>query len=229
MVTTGTKHALATENMTLAWREWKRWPIAKHTWPNWKTHWTAAFAEMRDINRMTAGESPFGANAAKEEVHACQIATSLDNLANASIQKNSAVNSLVASNAQLTQTLKNMQAAMACMYPPGQAQPYQGTAPAWWPNPPPTATPPAAPAPPATGVPPSQRPAHWGAVKLDWDKAGYCWSHGFKVKVGHTSATCMSRCTGHQPGATQANIMGGSWYNEGYPSLLHVPPPALPT
>jgi hypothetical protein len=64
MVTTGTKHALATGNMTLAWREWKHCPIANHTWPNWKAHWTAAFAEMRDINCMTAGESAFGANAA---------------------------------------------------------------------------------------------------------------------------------------------------------------------
>jgi hypothetical protein len=31
---------------------------------------TAAFAEMHDINCMTAGESPFGANATEEEVHA---------------------------------------------------------------------------------------------------------------------------------------------------------------
>ncbi len=38
MVTTGTKHALATGNMTLAWHEWKRCPIANHTWPNWKVH-----------------------------------------------------------------------------------------------------------------------------------------------------------------------------------------------
>jgi hypothetical protein len=34
MVTTGTKHALATGNMTLAWREWRRRPVADHTWPN---------------------------------------------------------------------------------------------------------------------------------------------------------------------------------------------------
>ncbi len=128
MVTTGTKHALAAGNMTLAWREWKRWPIAEHTWPNWKMHWTAAFAEMHDINWMTAEESPFGANAAKEEVHARQIATSLDNLANASIQKNSTINSLVALNTQLTQALDNMQAAMARMYPPTQTPPHQGTA-----------------------------------------------------------------------------------------------------
>jgi hypothetical protein len=31
MVTTGTKHAFATRNMTLAWREWKHCLIAGHT------------------------------------------------------------------------------------------------------------------------------------------------------------------------------------------------------
>ncbi len=67
MVTTGTEHALATRNMTLAWCEWKHRPIANHTWPNWKAHWTAAFAKMRNFNRMMAGESTFGANAAEEE------------------------------------------------------------------------------------------------------------------------------------------------------------------
>jgi hypothetical protein len=91
MVTTGTKHALTTGNMTLAWRKWKRPPIADHTWPNWKAHWTAAFAEMCDINRMMAGESNFGANAVEEEEQGCLIASSLDNLANVSIQKNSTI------------------------------------------------------------------------------------------------------------------------------------------
>jgi hypothetical protein len=55
MVTTGSKHALSSGNMTLNWREWKRRPAIEHTWANWKLHWTAAFAEMRDITRMTTG------------------------------------------------------------------------------------------------------------------------------------------------------------------------------
>jgi hypothetical protein len=32
MVTTGTKHALAWGNMTMAWCEWNRQAIANHTW-----------------------------------------------------------------------------------------------------------------------------------------------------------------------------------------------------
>jgi hypothetical protein len=51
-------------NMTLAWHKWKGPPTIKHTWPNWKAHWTATFAKMRNINRMTAGDTAFGANQA---------------------------------------------------------------------------------------------------------------------------------------------------------------------
>ncbi len=67
------------------------------------------------------------------------------------------------------------------------------------------------------------RPSHWNNTKPAWDKVGYCWTHGYKVKVGHTSNTSSSRRTGHQPSTTQANIMGGSTHNMEYPI------PATPT
>jgi hypothetical protein len=135
MVTTGTKHALATRNMTLARCKWKQRPITNHTWPNCKAHWPAAFAKMCNINCMMAGESTIGANATEEEEQGHLIAKSLDNLANAFIQKNLMINSLVAINAQLMQALVDMQIAMACVSPPVHAPPYSGTNPAWGPNP----------------------------------------------------------------------------------------------
>jgi hypothetical protein len=174
---------------------------------------------MQDINHMMVGESAFGANAMEEEEQARQIASSLDNLANTSIQKNLTINSLVAKNAQLTQALADIQFVMVHMIPPGRPPPYSGTELAWGPNPLP---------PPAAGIL-SQHPSHWGIVKLNWDKVGYCWMHGFRVKVRHNNTTCLSRCTGHQPGATWANIMGGSWYNEGYLGPQCTLPPAPPT
>jgi hypothetical protein len=73
---------------------------------------------MRDINCMIAGEAAFGANAAEEEHQAHQITALLDNLANVLIKKN--VDNLVASNAQLTQALQKMQAAMVHMFPTSQ-------------------------------------------------------------------------------------------------------------
>jgi hypothetical protein len=57
MVTTGTKHALYCGNMMLAWCERKHRPLHAHTWIKWKDH-TAAFAEMRNINRMTSSNWP---------------------------------------------------------------------------------------------------------------------------------------------------------------------------
>jgi hypothetical protein len=41
MITTGTNHALACSNMTLAWRKWNHHPLHDHTWLNWKINWTA--------------------------------------------------------------------------------------------------------------------------------------------------------------------------------------------
>jgi hypothetical protein len=71
---------------------------------------------MRDLNRMTAGDFPFGTNqAASEMEQAQQMATSLDNLGNASIQKKSAIKSLVATNAALANAVQDIQQTLARM------------------------------------------------------------------------------------------------------------------
>jgi hypothetical protein len=210
MVTTGSKHALSSGNMTLNWREWKRRPAIEHTWATWKLHWTAAFAEMRDISRMTTGDTTFGANQAAEIEQAQQMATSLDNLANASIQKNTTIENLVATNAALTKSIQDIQRTLATMMT------------AQTPTPGPLAfVPPGQP----TGENTPTRPSHWTTVKPAWDKTGYCWSHGFKVKIGHNSSTCTSRKTGHQAGATRTNTMGGSTFHTGWPSAGFPTPP----
>ncbi len=180
---------------------------------------------------MTSGERAFGTNAAEEEHQAHQITALLNNLANVSIQKNVMFKNLVASNAQLAQALQEMQAAMVRMFPAGQLHPTPYQAPAsyqplaWVPNPLEAAAPPAeSPAP--TQATRGLHPSYWGAVNPAWDKQGYCWSDGYKVKVGHTSSTCSSWHEGHQPGATHANTMGGSIFNQGYPFRYRALPPA---
>ncbi len=76
------------------------------TWNDWKDHWTAAFAEMRDINSMTSGNSAFANQAAAQEiVQAEKMAALLENLANASIQKNDTIEKLVAINQQQAKSL----------------------------------------------------------------------------------------------------------------------------
>lgn len=51
-----------------------------------------------------------------------------------------------------------------------------------------------------------------------WDPKGYCWTHGYKVKKGHTSACCDlgDIVLGHQCRATRANTMRGSQANKGW-------------
>ncbi len=148
---------------------------------------------------MTASDTAFGANQAAKLNQAQQMAFSLNNLANTIIQKNTTIKNLVATNATLTKAIANIQLSIAQMCTAGI----------------PTSPAPTAPA-PLTDA--RVHPSHWNNTKPAWDKVGYCRMHGYKVKVGHTSATCTLRKTSHQPGATRANIMGGSTHNVGYPT-----------
>jgi hypothetical protein len=172
MVTTGTKAALNCGSMELAWRKWKHHPLVDHTWNNWKLHWTAAFAETHDINRMTTNNSAFANQVATNTEQATMMAKSLDNLANATIQKNDIVEKLVTANAKLMKAHADANAAIARLRLP---------------NPP---NPPNTPSSPSKSSMNSHCPSHWSAVKPDWDPTGYCSTHGFKVKRGHTGATC---------------------------------------
>jgi hypothetical protein len=151
MVTTGSKHTLSSDNMTLNWREWKRRSAHEHTWANWKLHWTAAFAKMRDISRMTTGDTTFGTNQAAEIEQAQQMATSLDNLANVSIQKNATVDNLVVTNAAFSKAIQDIQRTLAMMM----------TAHTPAPGAPALAPPHGQP----SGENPPARPSHWTTVK----------------------------------------------------------------
>jgi hypothetical protein len=109
MVTTGTKHALNSGNMMLPWQEWKRCPLLDHTWNNWKDHWTAAFAEMHNINLMTSGDLAFANQAAAQKIdQAEKMAALVGNLVNTSIQKNNTIDKLVATNQQQAKIIANL-------------------------------------------------------------------------------------------------------------------------
>jgi hypothetical protein len=130
MIITGTKHTLACGNMTLAWREWKHRRLLDHTWPNWKSNWTASFAKMRDINRMTAKDAAFGANQAVKLDQVQHMASSFDNLANTSIQKNTPIENMVATNSTLTKAITDIQLSIAQMCAVGVPTSPAPTAPA---------------------------------------------------------------------------------------------------
>jgi hypothetical protein len=198
MVTTGTKAALNCGGMELAWCKWKHCPLVNHTWNNWKLHWTVAFLETHNINRMIANNSTFANQAATNAKQAAVMAKSLDNLANAAIQKNNTVEKPITANAKLAKALTDTSAAIARLHLPNPPNP---------PNPPST---------PSRSSMNNCRPSHWTAVKPDWHPTSYCLTHGFKVKHGHTSATCTHQRDGHNTAATQSNTMGGSKANKNW-------------
>jgi hypothetical protein len=108
---------------------------------------------MRDINCMTAHDTAFGANQAAELEQAQQIASSLNNLANATIQKNTTVKNLVAPNATLTKAIIDIQLLVTQLCPAGF----------------PTSPAPTAPAP---LIEAHVHPSHWSNTKPAWDKVG---------------------------------------------------------
>jgi hypothetical protein len=62
---------------------------------------------------MTAGDTAFGVNQAAEVDQVQEMATSLDNLANTTIQKNTTIKNLVATNATLTKAIADIQLSIA--------------------------------------------------------------------------------------------------------------------
>jgi hypothetical protein len=146
---------------------------------------------MRNINRMTFGNSAFANQAAAQEfVQADKMAASLDNLANTSIQKSNTIDKLVAANQQqakiivgLTETIAKLKVGS----PPIEQR--LGCA----------------------------NPPHCRSTKPAWDPTGYYWTHGCWVEVGHSSATCSFPREEHCKNTTHANTKGGSNLGQGGP------------
>ena len=50
--------------------------------------------------------------------------------------------------------------------------------------------------------------------QLPIDPSGYFWSHGYKVRQGHTSNKCGGKLQGNQEEATRTNTLGGKMWNK---------------
>ncbi len=104
---------------------------------------------------MTAKDTAFGANQAAKLKQEQQIASSLNNLANATNQKNTTIENLVATNATPTKAIADIHLSTARMCAAGI----------------PTSPAPTAPAPVMEA---RVRPFHWSNTKPAWDKVEYC-------------------------------------------------------
>jgi hypothetical protein len=139
---------------------------------------------------MLANNGVFANQATAKAEQTAMMARSLDNLANAALQKNDTVAKLVTTDEKLAKALANANAAIVrlCLPPPAAA--------------------------PAGRT--NDRPSHWSPVIPNWDPTGYCLSHGFNVKRGHTSTTCAHQKEGHNTAVTQSDTGGGSKANKSW-------------
>ncbi len=137
---------------------------------------------------MTANDGAFANQVAAEAEQAAMMAHLLDNLVYAALQKNDTAEKLVTANEKLVKALADANTAIAHLCLPTPA-----TAPAGGSN---------------------DRPSNWSPVIPDWDPTGYCSLHGFKVKRGHTSATCAPCKAGHNATATRLDTKGSSEANK---------------
>ena len=54
------------------------------------------------------------------------------------------------------------------------------------------------------------------------EKDSYCWSHGFNMKKGNNSSTCIFQKQGHMTEATRSNTMGGNMWSKGWDKWRNV-------
>jgi hypothetical protein len=188
-----TYHAVSTSGYyTDACKDWRKKPAIEKTWANFKTFFAAEYHDMKEQQKVNHSQNNFhGANAVTD------ISTALDNLAMAATTDRDIVSQLTESNKQLTETNKilieqlrtSIEANNALTKKLGHQKTTQSPAPAT-----------------SGGRPPFDREA-W---KANLDPTGYCWTHGYRVLKGHTSANCKGKLGGHKDDATRSDNKGGS-------------------
>eukprot|EP00804_Cyclotella_cryptica_P003921 CCRYP_016106-RA/>CCRYP_016106-RA protein AED:0.11 eAED:0.25 QI:0/0/0/1/0.2/0.16/6/0/1395 len=193
--------------------DWEAKPRANKTWTAWKTHYRAAhIARKRQLLASGIAMPPSTANAliAEDDVHLTEgtfarLDGYLDNLAAAATTERTTLQSLTEANAALVANLTALTTSVA-----GLTAAYTSLAAVQHASVPPGT---------ATQQPRRTRANTRPLTTLPAMPGGYCWTHGFRVREGHSSATCANKAEGHKDTATRANTMGGSMVNKGSPLL----------
>ena len=185
---------LASDHFPRATDEWEALARDRKTWTAWKAHYRAAhLARKRQL--LASGHTHHSQGIANAVTPSAAAGTSLemldtylDNLALAATADKTTFQQLLDNNSALTANVAALTASLASLTSAYSilASSCRST----------TATPTA----------PRQ------PTKLD--PKGYCWTHGFRVTLGHSSATCTHPAEGHKSTATRQNTMGGSSANK---------------
>ena len=203
LVAIASTSVLAANDFPRTTEEWEALPPASKTWAAWKTRYrTAHTARKRQLLAAGAGHAGDRVGAANAAIGGeddpippdtfTRLDGYLDNLAAAATTERTTLTQLIENNATLTASVTSLTASVAAL-----SAAYtllvgkQGPA----------------------AVPAVPRPAST-APRNRLDPTGYCWTHGYRVTKGHTSATCKTPMEGHKTAATRNNTMGGSTANK---------------
>ncbi len=191
--------------------EWEAKPRVTKTWTAWKTHYRAAhIARKRQLLASGTARPASTSNAFLTEDDASvaegtftRLDGYLDNLAAAAMNERTTLQSLTEANVALVANVTALTTSVASLtaaYTTMAAIHRTGSAPTIAPTQQPRRT--------RTNTRPS--------TTLPTMPGGYCWTHGFRVREGHSSLTCANKAEGHKDAATRANTMGGSMVNKGW-------------
>jgi hypothetical protein len=185
----------ATTRMELACRDWRMKPEIDKTWDNFKPHFKTAHSDLR--LQTTTGSAGYQARAnhmAEEAPAQAPIddndtidgATQafLANLANQQINSNAQVNDLSAAIVQLQLQLQAATTAITAVQQGNNRRPLRGQR-----------------------LQQQQQQQQGGANN---EVQRYCYTHGGRIGLNHSSQTCTSPGEGHNRAATFLNRMGGS-------------------
>ena len=189
MVNTGTEKDVATGGMDDVWSVWMWLTDDQQTWVRCKTMWSRAFLEKRELARLTGIAYNGMANQAADMEMGNTMVVALNNLANSAVHKNNTVEHYVISNSGLyaylaaRNTKIDLLLTVITNLSTGGGSSGGGY----------------------SGI------DNVKATGTPWDPIGYCWTHGFKVCVGHSSATCNKCKDGYGAHLTtkRGDIQGG--------------------
>ena len=197
-------YAISASNLyTDACKEWRRKPHDEKTWLNFKTFFANEYHELKEQEQTTALTQGYhSANLADDQndQNDTQLVEALQHLALAATTDKQTIAQLVEANAKLTDSVGKLTEKLA--------QALQTVT---------TLTRSTTDSPTASKSSTNKsKSAPQQKFDHQMDPVGYCWSHGYKVKLGHSSATCTRKKPGHQIEATRTNIMGGSTANKNW-------------
>jgi hypothetical protein len=174
----------ATGHFMRACHRWNEKPAADKTWTHFKSHFTAAHRQHKQMQGESAATTGYhSTNAAmtqNEDQDADATIGALENLATATAADRGVVAALTQANSCLVKQLEETSSEL------GELKALLS----------------------------QERCDRRGPRSLNPYSSNYCWTHGYKVGKTHTSLTCNTPKPGHKAEATRADNMGGNQANK---------------